>query len=235
MTDRPIIYSGSMIRALLAGHKTQTRRVLKPQPEWNPLWQEDCGIAVLNPRYGGPGDRLWLREAWRSLDRLDPMNATQIAQQCVEAAGFPKPWAPIQYEADGAQDNWLADPHSFGTKPGRYRHARFMPRWASRITQIVTDLLVEQVQDISEEDAWAEGVCHFAESLDDGPGWDGLGTEDRRALVVEQFGSGRNAFRCLWDSLYDADPVRGWKANPWVWRITSTVHRCNIDAMEAAR
>lgn len=231
MADKPILFSAPMVRALLDGRKSQTRRVIKDRghlPEFcagrhddkndpsNYGW-EDCERGewiTLDqfPRYNfvpaSVGDRLWVREAWRSMDGLDGSNATEIAANCIEA-GYRRPWAPLQYEADGARVNWIADPHSFGTDAGRYRHARFMPRWASRLTLIVTDARAQRLQEISEADAMAEG-CEFV--------------GDRNYLETP-----RDCFRDLWNSI---NGPAAWDANPWVAAYSFRVIRANIDSKE---
>lgn len=199
-------------------------------------WESGWAIFAVRPRIE-IGDRLWVREAWahyQTVDHVKRPDGRAFDEVSDGLAG---------YKADGhatigefrhhvrLMSGW--DLQDVVINGNCWRPSIHMPRWASRITQIVTDIRVERVQDISEEDAWAEGVCAFAESLDTGAGWGRLCTADRRSLVVVQFGSARNAFRCLWDSLYGAEPVKGWDANPWVWAHTFTVHRRNIDAMEA--
>lgn len=224
MRDLPIPFSAPMVRALLDGRKTQTRRVLKSQPIYhgpdlipslparrgytfadylsvNSLYIEACTPYAA-------GDRLWVREAWRTMDGLDALSGAQIAANCHEA-GYPRAWCPIQYEADGARANWLGDPHTFGTKPGRYRHARFMPRWASRLTLLVTYVRVQRLQEISRGDAMEEG-CPFP-NMAAGP-------------------DPRNWFAALWDSLHGNG---AWHQNPWVCATTFTVHPANIDTLEA--
>lgn len=137
MKERPILFSGAMVRALLDGTKTQTRRMVKPQPRilagellcWKDDALTDDQMAELCP-YGQPGDRLWVREAWMDLRGVDG------------AVG------PCMYRA------------TFGNAPdgGKWRPSIHMPRWASRITLEVTGMRVERLQDISEADARAEGV-----------------------------------------------------------------------------
>ncbi|GGL91377.1 phage-like protein [Pseudooceanicola nanhaiensis] len=221
MTDRPILFSGQMVRALLEGRKTQTRRVIKsrgfpPQfcggryddkndPEcWG--WEDfDRGEWITLDQWRrwtfvpyAPGDRLWVREAWASIDACthnDP------GSQALVDRGF--------YRADHPVD--CGD-------VSRWRPSIHMPRWASRLTLIVTDVRVQRVQQISCDDAVAEGV------------------EVNPAGVVLIDGvahSGKAAFRKLWDSL-NGPRGFGWDANPWVAAYTFTVHHRNIDAAAAA-
>jgi len=162
--EHPILFSAAMIRAILAGTKTQTRRVIKPQPSG--MDDHRRYLSVLSDvyqKYGRPGDLLWVRETWGPCE-----------------GGF-------CYRAD----------ESDGAKPddGRWHSARFMPRFASRITLETTDVRVERVRDISEGDAMCEG----AEA-----GLDVTATD---------------RFARLWD-LINAKRGYGWDANPWVWVIS---------------
>ena len=234
MTDRPIIFSAPMIQALLAGRKTQTRRVLKQ------TWSSDAQICKVGSRWdwrlgtrGGEvkvpfaiGDRLWVREAWRSMEGQDQFSGAQIGAQCLEA-GYKRAWSPVQYEADGSRDNWLPDPHTFGTKPGRLRAPIHMPRWASRLTLVVTDVRVQRVRDISEDDAIAEGCRPFFDKANPemitGPN----GTHHPMMPLKGPI----DAFRSLWNTLHAPD---AWERNDWVAAVTFTTHQCNIDQMEKA-
>lgn len=146
MTQHPIIFSGPMVRAILDGRKTMTRRVVTPQPSDSTMqWLTDAE----DRKAGGwqwlleqqmtrwrPDDTLWVREAWRTSPAYNRAPPRDIPRD-----------APVEY---------LIDPGCVLT--GRYRHPRFMPRWFSRVTLRVTDVRVERVQDISEADAIAEGV-----------------------------------------------------------------------------
>lgn len=207
MSEKPILFSAPMVRALLAGTKTQTRRVVKPQfakeaapvemPATDPIggWVVGghSGIwwcdAAANPDeamrcpYGQPGDRLWVREAF----------AGSIAY---ERHGYPlKEWGnKIWYIADG-------EPRS-----GRWtlpRPSIHMPRALSRITLEVTGVRVERLQDISEADAQAEG----APSADLASG---------RECIFPHQGTYRWGFRLLWEQI---NGPGSWGANPWVWVV----------------
>lgn len=217
MADRPIIFSAPMIRALLDGRKTQTRRIIKPSPEfcgggrsrdpqnWNDPdawgWEnydEGCW-DLLSEGYTGrpfyaPGDRLWVKEAWRVDAEWDDCPPREF-----DGADA------IHYEADGEQRLHLwGNPFT----PGRLRSPIHMPRCFSRLTLIVTDVRVQRVQEISRGDAMEEG-CPFA-NMADGP-------------------NPRDWYRDIWNSIHGPD---AWDANPWVAAISFTVHRCNIDTME---
>ena len=198
MADRPILFSGVMVRSLLAGTKTQTRRVLSNDRfaslfngEWadsyvldpgNVSWREkEVRFAV--------GDRLYVREAWQVFPELDKVKPSDI-----------KPTADVLYVADRPDALW----------DSRFRQGMHMPRWASRMTLIVTDVRVQRLQDISEEDAIAEGVGH------EPPG---------RPAIVQYLG--------LWDSL-NADRGFGWATNPWIVAVTFEVKHGNIDQIGGA-
>lgn len=145
--------------------------------------------------YGTVGDRLWVREAWRTARKLDDKTPKQIAKDCKEA-GYSSPWCPVMYEADGARDNWCAD--SFGKDVGRYRAARFMPKWVSRITLEIVEIRAERLHEITEEEAVLEGI----ESLNGSDEWSEL--------------SARAGFADRWNEI---NGKRGypWEMNPWVW------------------
>jgi hypothetical protein len=192
--ERPIIFSAQMVRALLAGTKTMTRRVVKPQPPdawavppvtvFDGRWTSNGCVSELRCPYGQRGDRLWVRETW-----CDPCGD----QQPVYRANLAD-----SKIADAAQINRIAR----GIVAARpWRSSRYMPRWASRITLEITDVRVERLQHISEVDAWAEGVLPPGHS------------------VTRYEGEGIDLYRCLWDSLH-AVIGETWGHNPWVWCLT---------------
>lgn len=189
MTDKPIIFSAPMVRALLDGRKTQTRRVLKKPAAMDALAVFGSKFLTLPGNIDligyAPGDRLYVREAF-SYEALD-----------VDRNGFMPPW----YWADG-------NPSSGNfTRPKPSIH---MPRWASRITLTVTEVRVQRLQEISNDDAKAEGVLGEC------------------AFHVGNDATYRAPFRELWNSLHGHD---AWDANPWVVAVSFTVDRRNIDAI----
>ncbi|MGY6129140.1 hypothetical protein ACW9YV_27910 (plasmid) [Paraburkholderia strydomiana] len=225
MRELPILFSGAMVRALLDGSKTQTRRVvkwldLKPgiNLQFSGLTPSQVGGAWVleSPTrsshewrcaqtpcpFGMPGDRLWVRETWQGPmweeGRWDPDTDYQSPQYCeYRADGGPTP-EYVDFE-DNFHQGWKPSIH--------------MPRWASRITLEVTGVRVERPQDISEVDAAAEGV----ESLrNEGEYWKHYleSTASCDALICL---SARESFRTLWDSL--AAPGSDWQAYPWVWVV----------------
>ncbi|MFY3626074.1 hypothetical protein ACOTFH_05555 [Achromobacter xylosoxidans] len=223
MRERPILFSGPMVRAILAGSKTQTRRLVTP---WAPRLGVDAVPADVSylPDFtcyratcpgGQPGDHLWVREAWRSTADLDKHSGSQIADLCLDA-GYNVPWAPIQYEADGARRDWKhtgTPPHDGPPQPGRYRHARFMPRWACRLVLEITGVRVERLQDISYEDALAEGA--FDPRMFVGDEWNDADGESADELA-RRLQWPQRAFRELWCKINGAE---SWDANPWVWIV----------------
>jgi hypothetical protein len=197
-TQRPILFSGPMVRAILEGRKTQTRRIVKPQPDENGLsfmknapldWREDVhgpwlqwkgetpgGDTWNGPTPYLPGLNLWVREThlFRASGRVVDYRADMDP---VEAAGF-------------------------GAMYGGWKPSIFMPRWASRINLEVTGVRVERLQDISEEDAIAEGVPL------DYVGKNGL------TCTCKQY-------KCRYVHLWiDINGPGSWDANPWVWVVT---------------
>lgn len=218
--EKPILMSAPMVRALLAGAKTQTRRELKPfrtaplpGPEegsgWEYLPTPNAKCAFLNktfekkgewktsttipiPRcpYGVPGDRLWVRETHarfhvgEGLDRDVP--------QCVAYRAT--------CDADGGFDYMNGRAEIMRLKVTKWTPAIHMPRWASRLTLEVTDVRVERLQDISEEDAKAEGVE---------PDADCLANRCRRPYF--------DRYLDLWDEI---NGKGSWKTNPWVWVVS---------------
>lgn len=241
MTDRPIIFSAAMVQAILAGRKKQTRRLsglddVNERPnDWTlhsvrplgymakPSAQGKFG-ATFESRHitAGtlticpqrlpyrPGDRLWVKEAWRSCVSLDHLKPSEIGERASEG-GYRAPWGPVFYEADGAVAMW--PDCAFTDTVGRYRNARFMPRWASRRTLHVTDVRVQRLRDLSENDAIAEGVSQHLEPE---------GNEVRIETYVQSFGR-------LWNSLHGPD---AWSANPWVCAVSFRTDRKNIDEAE---
>lgn len=205
MKERPILFSGPMVRALLAGKKTQTRRLVKRRKDGElpqvfqdgMFWFADGDAFAMDCPHGEPGDRLWVREAWRASHQYDAAKPSEIADS----------GASVMYECDGTYRNW---DH---LRAGRYRHARFMPRWASRLNRELVEVRVERLQEISEEDSLAEGVTamegQFAGCfVVPGPGPSAM--------------SGTTAKECygrLWESINGAGAGR-WAMNPLVWAVT---------------
>ena len=196
MKEHPILFSGAMVRALLAGAKTQTRRAVKPQPtHFNPagvprrIVPDGGPSEVIRCPYGQPGDRLWVREHWRAPQSVDHLPPRSISDS--EARRF------IADEVVGPDAGF-----------GKARRAFHMPRWASRITLEITGVRVERLQDISEADALAEGVT---------PKWEpGCSGRLMEAFSGFSFRPAASAYADLWEQI---NGPGSWDANPWVWAV----------------
>lgn len=200
MKERPILFSAPMVRALLAGTKTQTRRAVKPQPREDKsitsgrgelAWQTSVGHFIVStlptaPKlfvercpYGQPGDRLWVRETFAIVPRT--------AYRCSE--GVQQVLRPDDdHDAAIFREGWDRSRSGF-----RWRPSIHMPRWASRITLEIVSVRVERLQEISEADAMAEGV--------------GIQCESPMAIME---------YSLLWESI---NGPGSWDANPWVWVV----------------
>lgn len=215
MKERPIIFNDEMVRAILSGTKTMTRRPVKGVMPDNGLWLKKptktrSGITThvmdapkhgLCP-FGSIGDRIWVREAFSTLGNEDgcPIDwndhlvkeGGQDAARIYRASCEQKPW---NYGLWSIPDDAFWKPHTDDMQyEGSWTPSIHMPRWASRITLEITDVRVERLQDITEEDARAEGVT----------------------LSNPKILSHRDEFRQLWGDIYGCD---GWRSNPWVWVI----------------
>lgn len=196
MKERPILFSAPMVRALLSGAKTQTRRTVKlphanPLGEWQAttfggadargaehpeqaaIWHTRTGETRCCP-YGLPGERLWVRETWAYYGGDEYL--------------YQRNTGAVLHRADDLIVEGLD-----AIPGGRWRPSIHMPRWACRLVLEITDVRVERLQAISEADALAEGI------QPEGP--------DECAI----------AFQRLWESINGAD---SWAANPWVWALT---------------
>ncbi|VGG02344.1 morphogenetic protein [Klebsiella pneumoniae] len=215
MKERGMIFNGEMTRAILDGRKTQTRRIMKVQPSedftpmnmaletdykarWytpgvvdkdgylQPASKKVFGVSNENEGYSCPfgavGDRIWVRETWARYN-ID-QNSHDIAYRATTPADWPE--------------------------EGRWRPSIHMPRWASRILLEITNVRVERLNAISEEDAEVEGID--MEALYD--------SQDCYDCIADHNMTGRptvtGAFKYLWESIYGEE---GWKSNPWVWVI----------------
>jgi hypothetical protein len=213
MTDRPILFSAPMIRALFAGRKTQTRRVLTAACDEPPAFVLDGVVTALDENdrpYPWPGkaarrDRLWVREAWWHHKAAE-----------IEQAGFSGATVTLLDKGPSAvHPNPEFDPAKY-PRVWRARPSIHMPRWASRLTLTVTDVRVQRLQEITEADAIAEGVMASAPLPGDpDPDWSTVrGADENYAL--------------LWD---DLNAKRApWASNPWIVALTFTVEHRNIDA-----
>ena len=205
MKERPIPFTPENTRKIRAGEKWQTRRVIEgvtdlafrgydstPDQTVAAFGHNDTQTIFKRCPYGAPGDQLWVREAWATVKWFDD----RPPRDCHPHERPPALW----YKSVDVG----ASLHS--PNRGKWRHARFMPRWASQLLLTVTDVKVERLHRIGEESAKAEGVA---------PEW---------VVSVERGESYQSycvAFVTLWDAINgESHP---WSSNPWVWAITFEV------------
>lgn len=231
MAERPILFSGPMVRAILAGKKAQTRRIVREQALISDVAGGGIEPAVWWPRrgdnlipcpYGAPGDELWVREtAW--YDRK-PLTSIGNLERCFFSDGWVRFESGQNGEIPGSvEDNSV---RLDGNNTLRKRPSIFMPRWASRIQLVIRDVRVQRLQEISEEDAIAEGARHrFAGRNQYGQEREGWSFEDPHPIDADQqhgygrcLGSARFAFGNGWNCLNAKRAP--WSSNPWVWAIT---------------
>ena len=224
MKERGMIFNGEMVRAILDGRKTQTRRIMTVQPESSEFglryiaesslakdvgmyfWSQSdaCGMKVRSKPfacpYGKPGDRIWVRETWSS------DFANYYPNDRVWYAADNNRRLDIEV-VDGVRG--IYSPESDVHVPFRWRPSIYMPRWASRIQLEITNVGVQRLQDISSGDAVREGICQLPASgrYCINPGDQYFGGASRSAKEV---------YSWLWESSYGEG---SWQANPWVWVI----------------
>ena len=239
MKERPILFGGPQVRAILEGRKTQTRRPVKPQPNMfaQPSWQQggghsgvgwycgeeeypDEGSCFWKSPFGQPGDRLWVRET----------HIVETSGDCGIDTPMPHDdGRPHRVCDDPWSGEWWEQPHYRATDPEPelhydhlsdpgclWRPSIHMPRWASRITPEVKRVWIERVQEIDEGGAIAEGV-------NGGCGECGMlhpcGCANQSPLFVD-------SFIYDWNAIY-AKKGHGWYKNPWVWC-------CEFERLEAS-
>ena len=187
--EKPILFSGPMVRAILEGRKSQTRRVVKPEPAygvetcpysktgWGFTSDYGCSCRPAKPTYQ-PGDVLWVRETWAHETEFGTFTGDAV------------------YRADGDQRE-----REGGKPTDKWRPSIFMPKSACRLFLKVKAVRAEHLQDISEEDAMAEGV-EYPHVI---------------TMLSDMHKAARVSFRNLWDSINGKK--NPWASNPWVWVI----------------
>lgn len=204
MSERPILFNGAMVRAVLDDRKTQTRRQIFRKEDtsgsvkfagWLDFWKRGSFATFIDSTtgnavqrkvrcpFGAPGDTLRVREAWTTESRFDGVKPSRLPKT-----------ARIHYMANGSKPAWA----------GRGRPSIFLPTWASRLTLEVVSVRVERLQDISEADAVAEGIERSA------GGW------NYGNVACRHFPTARDAYWSLWDSINGAG---AWASSPWVWVV----------------
>jgi hypothetical protein len=225
--ERPILFSAPMVRAILEGRKTVTRREVKKKAAldclasgFEPAFLTLPGNSDLCP-YGRPGDRLWVRETWYC-DHFEVMRGPYLKPDDLDI-GEAIDDGTLVYAADGLAPYEQEQP--------TWKPSIHMPRWACRILLEITAVRVERLQDISEEQAQAEG-CFFTDygqqCAHGGTGWKDIGicpavvghqqrtgwAWDKTTSHEECLGSPRWAFANLWNATGG-----DWDSNPWVWVV----------------
>lgn len=193
MKERPILFKGPLVRAILTGQKTVTRRALKlPHGFWETSATGELVPIPTNCPYGKPGDQLWVRETWVADAQVDAVAPRDLSQG-----------EPIRYPADGV----VRQTGCAMITPGKGRPSIHMPRWTSRILLEITAVRIERLQDITEEQARAEGItdggCHNCGNNEP------CGCECPSPSAVD-------SFYHLWNEINGAG---AWEANPWVWVV----------------
>lgn len=230
--EGPILFSAPMVRALLEGRKTQTRRIIKDQPsdDWRPVVEaynptcidrhgeeypgpevfgasdEDEGRAC---PYGRPGDRLWVRETFYiDLCLMDrgPLSIYPTPKLPL-AKNEPQLADSLYYRADGECCDQIPECQCASEGRVPWRPSIFMPRWASRITLEITEVRVQRLQEISDEDAKAEGA----------PGGCLVCGDETFGDCVEHSRCYVDGFAGIWHAI---NGEKSWHANPWVWAIS---------------
>jgi hypothetical protein len=232
MADRPILFSAPMVRALLAGTKTQTRRAIPDKMQGSYSNYEDWYRNVTD---GDPTSHRWGRDYFLQRLRIQKGDRLWVREAFMPAPIEVAPEAPrsttwnIAYAAGGQAE--LTAPPDYN--PMLYNYERWspsihMPRWASRITLTVTDVRVQRLQDISEADALAEGIDHAPNSAFNlRTGGYSPGFEYRN----DGYSNLPGAYLRKWQEVWtDINGPGAWAANPWVAAYTFTVERRNIDA-----
>jgi hypothetical protein len=237
----PIIFSAESVHAILAGRKTQTRRVMKIQPpeiglfqdrSWicgkNNIWMDGCGFQIKCPY--AVGDILWAKETWDIFAIFNEITSSyEVPSICYKATNTAIPIIGkigYKYQREDNSHKW--------------RSPRFMPRWASRIILEIISVKIERLQDILEEDAIAEGVEYLftEDEIKNTVGlkkpqkewgyknylWHGLigsgisqKQSDQWDYQFSNYKTARDSYSSLWDSINGKKYPR--ESNPWVWAI----------------
>jgi hypothetical protein len=204
VNEKPILFSGEMVRAILDGRKAQTRRMMKPQPEHHATfphwrWKPKGHLGKVGPfaiDHGDKpgmfapycaGERRWVRETWSFFGGDEYMYQRDQSQVMYRAT----------WDEDQRKPLWKIDGKPLGDT--KWRPSIFMPRRASRITLEITDVTVERLQEISSQDAWNEGCrCECTQP-------------------VPMCAGNRDVFKTLWNKI---NGDGSWESNPWVWAIS---------------
>lgn len=200
--EKPILFSGSMVRRILSGEKSQTRRVLEPIGIDGSTLRLDCvdgNRYYFKPKYQ-VGDLLWVKETLQFFG--EPNGIASNMFEPLHYACDENPSGKVGLAIKNIPSDWRLPKHN-----GEKIPSLFMPRWASRITLRVTGVKVERLQDISEEDYKAEGILE----VNNGFHW--IPDDPNEQYATLRYKTAVGAFQGLWESINGPD---SWKANPWV-------------------
>lgn len=216
--ERPILFSAPMVRAILEGRKTQTRRIMKltcaghvKEPNGHRRWHPDDKDAWRACPYGKPGDRLWVKEAHRFIREWLGLAYPQVSVSCqYRASEGTCAWSDYKVVASATDptmpNGWSKTDARIGVMRGftvpvpvPWRSSIFMPRWASRITLEIVSVRVERLNEIIPADVIKEGCPYL---------YSGTCPEDAPNFV--------GWYKNLWESINGPD---SWAANPWVWVV----------------
>lgn len=230
MKARAILMSVPMVRALLSGTKTQTRRTIKPQPV--PVHDGSILGAVMASQlanvpslcpYGQYGDLLWVRETWASEDHESLLGEDPDTEVVDTQLYRWTHYRATPHKGFRVLPDRVPVTHLHESQPDcastikTWRPSIFMPRWASRLTLRITELRVQRLQIISERDALAEGITKI------GRRWEAEGICATPVSAVD-------AYAHLWQFINGAG---SWQANPFVWALTFEVLQKNVDEVLA--
>lgn len=213
----PKLFNAEMVQAMLAGRKTETRRIFKDAPVDVGHWWRDpeTGFIRCQDRTGTPygrhfgtrtqtGDLIWVRENFQ-----------------ISGIG----WGKKPSEAIGGKVHYKADPdHGWHSYWGGWHPSIHMPKWASRLTLVVTDYRIERLHDIDETGAIAEGCGPFFDENDPRK----VPSPNGGSIEMMPIKGPVDAYAALWDKI---NGNGAWTANPWVEVTSYTPHLCNIDRM----
>lgn len=209
--ERPILFNGDMVRAILSGAKTQTRRAIKPQPiepsfldapdSYKPKYEGGVlrlatprGVQLIPCPFGQPGDRLWVRETWKTHSTFDHLSPREVP-----------PLSNIFYAADDR----------YSPSAAHWRPSTHMPRWACRLVLEITGVRVERLQALTNADWEAEGICFCMEDPDTAAGRAFNEAEHYAIAGVGMRGSPEDhGMRAQF-----AEQGLDWDSNPWVWVV----------------
>jgi hypothetical protein len=233
--------SAPMVRALLEGRKTQTRRIVKAQPQgtllgllerpirsmqqepvlraWFGAGEDERSSTEITCPYGKPGDLLWVRETTEA--DHDTSEVVTLAKYAAD--GKPVLYPGPEEDERGEPDYGGSNAHWWGKRD--VCPSIHMPRWASRLTLELTEVRVERLQEITAEGAIAEGIEPVLTGTGERCGWldyehEGTGTGYYLEAV--------NSYDSLWESI---NGPGSWDANPWVWVLSFRVHKQNVDEL----